>query len=121
MFTLLEVLQHSGVPFNSEDTWEQMEYNKLSPKEQEHITEAWKVDSEAKHVDSLLDNEWLLACGFIPKISHRRKVSRKSQEKNAGESNRCKRPGESCRGFKKAKKECPEVQSGNNCSLGGLS
>ncbi|KAL5752621.1 hypothetical protein ACOSQ2_023128 [Xanthoceras sorbifolium] len=50
-------------------TWDQIECDEITPEEQGNITEAWKVDFTFRHIDSLLDNEWLHSVGFIPKGS----------------------------------------------------
>ncbi|KAL5764737.1 hypothetical protein ACOSQ2_017353 [Xanthoceras sorbifolium] len=50
-------------------TWTRVKIDELSTMEQEHIFEAWKIDSKARHVDSFLDEEWLLSCDFIDSIS----------------------------------------------------
>ncbi|KAL5787753.1 hypothetical protein ACOSP7_004702 [Xanthoceras sorbifolium] len=64
--------------------WKHVEFEELSPAEQKHISEAWKIGGEARHVDSLLHEEWLLSCGFIDKISNRRAINiRRNKEKNS--------------------------------------
>ncbi|KAL5758125.1 hypothetical protein ACOSP7_020736 [Xanthoceras sorbifolium] len=55
------------------NTWDRVEYEELSLEEQEDIIEAWI---------------WLLACGFIMKISHRRQIS---VRRNRGKKKMAKR------------------------------
>ncbi|KAL5732894.1 hypothetical protein ACOSQ2_032586 [Xanthoceras sorbifolium] len=97
------MFRHFGVAFRLKGTWARVELDELLPVVQEHISEAWKIGSECRHVDFILDEEWLLSCSCIDRISHRR------PKENAGESLRREGQGESCKNLEEAEEECSEV------------
>ena len=64
--------------------WDHIPFESLSRAEQKHVSDAWLVSPERRHVDILLDDRWLHELGFIVTLSEarRRKVEKTLSKKS---------------------------------------